>query len=180
MPAVWPEQAVLIPPSNTHPTLLSEWAFVQMGVWFYFFYIWLLACMLSRSVMYSSLRPARLLCAWNSLVQMTGVSSHVLLQGVSLTHGSNEPTSAASADGFFTMVPPGKHMVASVAHYSYPAEGAKGSWYLVRVLLTRPCVWAWSCVCLEAGVLYYFLHEDTLGTYSSPADITYRIVVAFC
>ena len=47
---------------------------------------------------------------WNSPGKNTGVGCHFLLQGIFLTQGSNplEPTSPASAGGFFTPEPPGK------------------------------------------------------------------------
>ena len=35
------------------------------------------------------LQPARLLCSWDSPGKNTGVGSHALLQGISLTQGSN-------------------------------------------------------------------------------------------
>ena len=52
------------------------------------------ACMISRSVMSSSLRPhglqpARFLCPWNSPGKNTGVGCHFLLQGIFLTQGLN-------------------------------------------------------------------------------------------
>ena len=48
----------------------------------------------SRSVVSNSLRPhelqpTRLLCPWNSPGKNTGVGCHFLLQGISLTQGSN-------------------------------------------------------------------------------------------
>ena len=58
--------------------------------------VWVCVCVcaLSCSVMFDSLQlhglqPARLLCLWNSPGQNTGVGSHVLLQGIFPTQGSN-------------------------------------------------------------------------------------------
>ena len=51
--------------------------------------------------------PARLLYAWDFPDKSTGVSCHVLLQGIFLTQGLN-PLSPALAGRFLTTAPPGK------------------------------------------------------------------------
>ena len=53
----------------------------------------ILACsvisVMSNSVLPHELKPARLLCPWNSPGKNTGVGCHSLLQGIFLTQGSN-------------------------------------------------------------------------------------------
>ena len=55
-------------------------------------------------VVSDSMRPAKLLCPWDSLGKNTGVSCHVLLQGIFLTQGLNLQllTSPALPGRFFT------------------------------------------------------------------------------
>ena len=52
-------------------------------------------------------QPTRLPCPWDSPGKNTGVGCHSLLQG-HLLDPRVEPTSPASAGGFFTAEPPGK------------------------------------------------------------------------
>ena len=69
------------------------------------------ACVLSRSVVFSSLwprvlYPIRLLCPWDSPGKNTGVGCRFLFQGIFPTQGStHSPTLACE---FFTTVPPVK------------------------------------------------------------------------
>ena len=75
----------------------------------------LCARVLSCSVMPDSLRPhglqpARLLCPWYSPGKNNGVRCNALLQGIFLTHGSNQSLLRPPiADILFTTDPPGKH-----------------------------------------------------------------------
>ena len=58
---------------------------------------------MSDSSLYHGLKPARLLCPWNSSGKNTGVNCHALLQGIFQTQGSNlSLMSHALAGRFFT------------------------------------------------------------------------------
>ena len=60
----------------------------------------------SGSLRPCGLQPARLLCPWDALGKNTGVGSHVLLQAVFLTQGSNSGLQPQQAKS--TTEPPGK------------------------------------------------------------------------
>ena len=65
------------------------------------------ACILSHSVMFKSLRPARFLWPWDFPGKNTGVDCHFLLQGIFLTQGWNPHLLHWQADSL-PPVPPGK------------------------------------------------------------------------
>ena len=66
-------------------------------------------CILSHSVMFKSLRPARFLWPWDFPGKNTGVDCHFLLQGIFLTQGWNPHLLYWQADSL-PPVPPGKPM----------------------------------------------------------------------
>ena len=51
-------------------------------------YVWEVTSFMSDSVQPHELKPARLLCPWDSPGKKTGVGCHFLLQGIFLTQGS--------------------------------------------------------------------------------------------
>ena len=70
----------------------------------------LVASVVSDSVRPHGLWPARLLCPWDSPGNNTGVGSHVLLQGIFLTKGSNPGLLCLLRwqAGSLPLTPPGK------------------------------------------------------------------------
>ena len=61
------------------------------------------------------LQPARLLCPWYSPGKNNGVRCNALLQGIFLTHGSNQSLlHLPIADILFITDPPGKHSYPSL------------------------------------------------------------------
>ena len=150
---------MFMPPSNTLPTLLSEWSFFffQMRVWFCFFCIWLLACMLSRSVVSSSLWPARLLCPWNSPAKNTGVSSHSYSRGAPWPRGLTRVCCIGGR--LFTTVPTGKRVVAWAVHYSSrhtPLRGQQGADSSSRSAHQALCLDTQLCLPRSRGALLLF------------------------
>ena len=74
---------------SSRPQWMGSWLFSVFPPGFYFF-----LCdrrsVGSDSLQPHRLQPARLLCPWNSPVKNPGVGCHSLLQGILLTHGSNQ------------------------------------------------------------------------------------------
>ena len=64
------------------------------------------------------LQPSRLLCPWGSPGKNTGVGCHALLQGISLTQGTNPPLLLSLwQSGSLPLAPPGKSMYMRVCVY---------------------------------------------------------------
>ena len=64
----------------------------------------------SHSLQSHGLQPARLLCPWDFPGKNTGIDCHLLLQGISLSQGSN-PLSPVLAGRFFSTEPIGKPLI---------------------------------------------------------------------
>ena len=85
---------------------------------------------MSNSLWPYGLEPSRLHCPWNSPGRNTGVGSHCLLQGISLTQESNPCLLHLLLAGrFFTTEPPEK-------------------WYIM-------CIYTYVCVCVYMCVYIY-------------------------
>ena len=72
----------------------------------------------SDSLRPHELQPTRLLCPWNFPGKNTGVGCHALLQGISLTQGSNPHLLHLLhwQAGSLPLVPPGKPLVAQTVN----------------------------------------------------------------